>query len=190
MAAGSVGDFQDTGENRDLILTHAAGGMTVLLGGAALMPQLPDLVMGLASPEAALSAQALASHQAPLSDAPENEDDGLLLPYQPASTEGEDDSATDEDDEEEDDRAAAAQGTCFVATAAYGDRMHPEVVWLRTWRDTVLIRSAPGRAFVRFYWKVGPVMARHVQSDRPSGRIFRKLISGIIKTLRWSCGAA
>jgi len=196
LAATSEGDYQGTGENRDLVMTHAAGGMTVLLGGAGLLPNLPDLVLGLAAPQAALSAQAQDSHEAPLSESAtftgeEEEEDSLLLPYQPASAEDDaENEAAAEEEEEEEDRATAAQGTCFVATAAYGDRMHPEVVWLRNWRDTVLIRSAPGRAFVRFYWKVGPVMARHVSADRPSGRAFRKLISGIIRTLCWSCGGA
>jgi len=53
--------------------------------------------------------------------------------------------------------------TCFVATAAYGDWQHPDVEFLRWYRDNILSKSAIGRAFTRFYWKVGPHMAELVK---------------------------
>ncbi|MBL4919000.1 calcium-binding protein [Szabonella alba] len=172
LAASSRGDFTGSGEERDLILSHAAGGMTVLLGGAGLMAQLPHLVLDLSAP----SFENLTPIASPLGEG------DILLP--PAVEDGEEEDETADEDEEEDDAGDAAQGTCFVATAAFGDRMHPDVVWLRHWRDTVLIRSAAGRCFIRAYWKIGPVMARHVRANRPSGRIFRKLITAIIRTLQ------
>jgi hypothetical protein len=52
--------------------------------------------------------------------------------------------------------------TCFVATAAYGNPDHPEVVVLRRFRDDVLQHNVYGRAFIRAYWIVGPVVARVV----------------------------
>jgi hypothetical protein len=36
-------------------------------------------------------------------------------------------------------------GACFVATTAYGDRHHPDVVLLRKFGDEVLTRSSAGR---------------------------------------------
>jgi hypothetical protein len=113
----------------------------------------------------------------------EDQDDGLLLPHNPADDD-EDTEDSDDDEEEKEADDDGANGSCFVATAAYGDRLHHEVVWLRNWRDTVLVRSVGGRAFIRFYWKIGPVMARYVQPDRRSGRLFRGLIRGIIRVLR------
>ncbi len=50
-------------------------------------------------------------------------------------------------------------GGCFVATAAYGSYLDPHVVTLRHFRDGVLERSAPGRAFVRGYYRVSPSVA-------------------------------
>jgi hypothetical protein len=50
--------------------------------------------------------------------------------------------------------------TCFVASTAYGDPNHPDVIYLRQFRDTVLSQSAPGRAFVAWYWHTGPKLAR------------------------------
>ena len=48
---------------------------------------------------------------------------------------------------------------CFIATAAFGSPYVPEVEFLRSFRDTVLLKSWPGRAFVRFYYRVSPPLA-------------------------------
>lgn len=52
--------------------------------------------------------------------------------------------------------------TCFIATAAYADPEHPDVKFLREFRDNWLIRRTWGRLFVQFYWFVGPTFARFV----------------------------
>lgn len=48
---------------------------------------------------------------------------------------------------------------CFVATATYQDAFAPEVVVLRSYRDEVLQYNVFGRAFIRVYYRVGPVLA-------------------------------
>ena len=50
-------------------------------------------------------------------------------------------------------------GGCFIATAAFGSYLDPQVVVLRHFRDNVLMKSAPGRAFVAFYYKHSPPVA-------------------------------
>jgi hypothetical protein len=55
---------------------------------------------------------------------------------------------------------SSASDDCFVATAVYGDTSHPDVVLLRKYRDQILSRTVVGRAFISFYWLVGPVLAR------------------------------
>jgi Ca2+-binding RTX toxin-like protein len=204
-AALSVVDFSGTGEQRDLLVSHAGMGSTVLLGAAPMLDgvlasltgvdrmavsgPLPGIVLPTGEPApvppapletvGGSSAGTLPAGQwAVLS---EHEED-LLLPVSNRSSDAEDEEPDEEMDDAEE--AAGPQGTCFVATAAFGDRMNPDVVWLRRFRDTRLVRTAAGRAFIRFYWKVGPVMARHVRADRLSGRVFRCLIRGIITGLR------
>lgn len=48
---------------------------------------------------------------------------------------------------------------CFIASAAWGSWMHPHVTTLRGFRDRVLMRAAPGRAFVSFYYRHSPPVA-------------------------------
>jgi hypothetical protein len=46
-------------------------------------------------------------------------------------------------------------GYCFVSTAAYGSYDAPFVQVFRDFRDRVLMKSAPGRAFVLWYYRHG-----------------------------------
>ena len=59
----------------------------------------------------------------------------------------------------------AAPGPCFVATVAFGGEDAPEVTKLRAFRDRVLVRSRPGRAFIGWYYREGPGLARFVSGQ-------------------------
>ena len=74
--------------------------------------------------------------------------------------------------------------TCFVATAAYGDRHHPEVVFLRWYRDNVLSQSVAGRAFTRAYWSVGPQLAKVVAPNPRMRSLTRSLLSRLVRAMR------
>ena len=64
---------------------------------------------------------------------------------------------------------------CFVTTAAYGDADHPVVEMLRQFRDRVLLPTDPGKAFVRFYYEVGPSLAAAIE-DKPIACLFVRLL--------------
>ncbi len=58
---------------------------------------------------------------------------------------------------------------CFIATACYGSPDTAQVIYLRAFRDHVLLRHAAGRAFVRFYYAVSPPIADALR-PRPLAR--------------------
>ncbi len=74
--------------------------------------------------------------------------------------------------------------TCFVATAAYGDWHHPEVEFLRWYRDRILANSAAGRTFIRVYWHIGPHLAKLVSPFPPVRRIVRSGLSRLVQFLQ------
>lgn len=63
---------------------------------------------------------------------------------------------------------------CFIATAAYGSPLAPEVETLREFRDKYLINNPVGKAVVRFYYDHSPALAKYV-SDRPHMRLIVRM---------------
>jgi Ca2+-binding RTX toxin-like protein len=110
----------------------------------------------------------------------DDEDDPIIPMRRPRPEEEEE----DEDLEDEDEQPSILDSTCFVATAAFDDPRHPDVVRLRKFRDEWLVHRAWGKAFVAFYWKVGPVLARHVRGRPLLAVPSRRIISGIVSIIR------
>lgn len=74
--------------------------------------------------------------------------------------------------------------TCFVASVAYDNPNHPDVMFLRFYRDTVLVNSYLGRAFVSCYWKVGPNLSIVVSKSEMLKKIARKSIGKVVEFLK------
>jgi ribosomal protein L7/L12 len=73
---------------------------------------------------------------------------------------------------------------CFIATAAYGDATAPEVCVLRRYRDTVLDRSACGRALIRGYYRVSPQLADWLSGSETWRRRARRLLAPVVTYCR------
>ena len=68
------------------------------------------------------------------------------------------------EEEDEDPHNAGPSGSgCFVATCAYGDADHPDVMFLRLYRDLELSSHATGRLFIWIYYALGPSLANMIR---------------------------
>ncbi|MCC1482847.1 calcium-binding protein [Roseibaca sp. Y0-43] len=105
-------------------------------------------------------------------------EDLWLAPTVPSMSDDEEDEEEAEETER-DGEAQSGSSSCFVATAAYQDPWHPEVVYLRRFRDEWLVERIWGRAFIDFYWRVGPVLAIPVRKST----ILQELSKGLIRIL-------
>lgn len=70
--------------------------------------------------------------------------------------------------------------SCFIATAAFGSPMAPEVERFRHFRDQVLLKRAWGRAFVEFYYEHSPEAARFIANNEIFRTITRFLLYPIL----------
>ncbi len=57
-------------------------------------------------------------------------------------------------------------GECFIATAAYGSKLHNCVKILRDFRDKYLMPSKPGRALIKIYYKYSPFAANFIAKHK------------------------
>ncbi|MCI0370337.1 MAG: putative Ig domain-containing protein, partial [candidate division NC10 bacterium] len=72
---------------------------------------------------------------------------------------------------------AAAGAGCFIATAAYGSALEPQVVLLRAFRDQYLVTHPPGRAFVGWYYRASPPVAATIRQS--------PILRGLVRVILW-----
>jgi hypothetical protein len=73
---------------------------------------------------------------------------------------------------------------CFIATAAYGSYMAPELELLRSWRDQSLLNSRIGRILVETYYKISPPIAKQVESSEIMKRIVQAMLKPLIQCIK------
>jgi hypothetical protein len=87
----------------------------------------------------------------------------LLQIYDTASPEPTDSGAS----------ASPSKAGCFIATAAYGTPMAPQVEILRQFRDRLLMPYTPARALVSLYYRLSPAPAKVIASHEGIRAIVR-----------------
>lgn len=74
---------------------------------------------------------------------------------------------------------------CFIATAAYGSYLQPEVKLLRKFRDNWLLPYRPGQAFVDWYYRKSPPIADVIAEHDSLRLITRGLLSPLIYSIKY-----
>jgi hypothetical protein len=75
-------------------------------------------------------------------------------------------------------------GGCFIATAAYGTPLAPEINVLRNWRDNSLSKTWFGRLFVKVYYNTSPPIARFIAKRESLKRLVRGCLKPMIRQLK------
>lgn len=73
---------------------------------------------------------------------------------------------------------------CYIATMAYGDYDHPQVIILRQFRDQVLDKSAFGKWFIKTYYHYSPRLVERLKNRRTVNIIIRKVLNQFIKLIK------
>jgi hypothetical protein len=78
-----------------------------------------------------------------------------------------------------------SSSNCFVITATMGDPYHPIVNEFRAYRDQKLLTNSLGKAFVSFYYKVGPYLASIISKSEVLRKLsFSIFVNPIYKRLK------
>lgn len=79
---------------------------------------------------------------------------------------------------------SSASDGCYIATMAYGDYDHPQVLELRKFRDDFLSRTILGRNFIKLYYRYSPSLVQRLKDKQGINLIIRKGLDQFIKTIR------
>ncbi len=87
--------------------------------------------------------------------------------------------------EDDDETTITVEGGCFIATCVYENFDHPNVVYLRLFRDLELARYGFGRRFIAFYYAKGPILARRLAPHPRAKAMIRALLGSFITLREW-----
>ena len=75
-------------------------------------------------------------------------------------------------------------GGCFIATAAFGTSLAPEVSVLREFRDRHLLTNGPGQVFVDWYYRFSPPVAAFIEKHEGLKSALRWLLTPVVYAVK------
>jgi len=79
---------------------------------------------------------------------------------------------------------ATTGSSCYIATMAYGNYDHPQVMVLRQFRDEVLTKSQFGTWFIKKYYHYSPKMVEKMKNKKVLNTLIRKGLNQFIKLIK------
>lgn len=71
-------------------------------------------------------------------------------------------------------------GGCYIATMAYGDYDHPQVMVLRQFRDSYLSKRDWGKKFIKFYYANSPRWVETLKGHQHINSLIRKILDSFV----------
>lgn len=78
----------------------------------------------------------------------------------------------------------ASKSGCYIATMAYGDYNHPQVVILREFRDNVLSNHLLGRLFIKVYYTVSPKCVVILKNQKSINSLIKRILDKCINVIK------
>ena len=78
----------------------------------------------------------------------------------------------------------SSSGGCYIATMAYGDYDHPQVMVLRQFRDDYLDKRDWGKQFIKYYYAHSPIWVEHLKDHKLINRSIRKVLDFFVFFLK------